>query len=153
MNRTIFLLLLINVNVFSFTQETKNGNLPQESIFSDSSNLFIFTYCIEFELRQSNIKKDSYKCLDSIAEIIKSSDSLVLIVARYFEYDNPKSSRSIGIKRAQSIIEYLVSKGIEKDRLLPQSLMSQSTPNRKHPYWNRTEIQIVAMNYFPRKND
>ena len=146
-NRMLYEIELIkNNSELCYTQHFEIDSSKKDSINIDP---FISTYSIEFELGKYLIKKESYSCLDAIVEILKNNGNLVVIVARYQDFQPPQYSRTRGMQRANSTIDYFVSKGIAKDRLVAKSYENQTSPNRDHPNWNRTEFRIISFDYNP----
>jgi len=72
-----------------------------------------------FEFSQSELSENSYEILDKIVKILKDNPDLAMEIAAHT--DNTGSfefNAALSQKRAESIVNYLVSKGIDKLRLV-----------------------------------
>jgi OOP family OmpA-OmpF porin len=75
---------------------------------------------IKFEYNSAEIKEESYRNLNYIAAMLKLEENFTLKVAAHtcaiggLDYNQKLSE-----ERAQAVVDYFVSKGISKDRLIP----------------------------------
>lgn len=74
---------------------------------------------IFFETGKATIKKVSYKSLDAVVDILKSDPSLYADIEGHTDNVQPKSFTNMDLsqRRAESVRDYLISKGIAADRL------------------------------------
>lgn len=76
---------------------------------------------IQFETDRWDLKSSSYAALEEIAAWIKSKPELVVEIQGHSDNTGPRAYNiSLSQKRAQSIIAYLVHKGIAADRMIPK---------------------------------
>jgi adhesin transport system outer membrane protein len=76
---------------------------------------------IQFETDRWDLKSSSYAALEEIAAWIKSKPELVVEIQGHSDNTGPRTYNiSLSQKRAQSIIAYLVHKGIAADRMIPK---------------------------------
>ena len=93
------------------------GELP-EKVVNEINEAFSEIDNAQFGFDEYKISESSYPILDRIVNIMKHNSDIKIEIAAHtdnigsFQY-NMKLSR----KRAQSIMDYMVSKGISKDRL------------------------------------
>ncbi len=73
---------------------------------------------INFETGKSDIKPESQKTVDEIAEMLKANAAMKISVEGHTDdVGTPAANKILSEKRAQSIMAYLVTKGIDKTRL------------------------------------
>jgi outer membrane protein OmpA-like peptidoglycan-associated protein len=75
------------------------------------------TPIIMFELGRSEILENSFIQLDSIAALLILHDSLSIEIGNHSDKIDPRRSSSYSQKRAESIVNYLIDKGIDPNRL------------------------------------
>jgi outer membrane protein OmpA-like peptidoglycan-associated protein len=81
-------------------------------------NVYRVTNCVCFELNSSVLRPESFLYLDSIADFLKLNNQLEIEVGVHVDARaSDKSSLRFDQRRAESIVNYLISKGIESDRL------------------------------------
>lgn len=108
----------------------------EDSVFYEAASLT--SYRIKFEFDKAVIKQESFEFLDSMVSFLNRNKSIHLDVQNHTDSRaQPKYSTNITQRRAQAVVSYLVSKGIEKDRLIPKG------------YFNKklliSEVEIKAM--------
>jgi len=109
---TILILFCLNIQVKAQTYELN------DSIFTIGS--YLRTYNIIFEFNTPAILTKSYKELDSFVDFLNANNRLQLKIKVHSDSRGSDSfSRCLTCKRAESIAEYLIHKGIQTDRLLP----------------------------------
>lgn len=73
---------------------------------------------IYFDSGSANIKPESYPILDSVAILLRDNPSARIQIAGHTDSDGSASSnQTLSERRAQSVYQYLVSKGIAGNRL------------------------------------
>lgn len=73
---------------------------------------------IYFASGSSNLKPESYPILDSVAILLRDNASARIQIAGHTDSDGSESSnKTLSERRAQSVYQYLVSKGIAGNRL------------------------------------
>jgi outer membrane protein OmpA-like peptidoglycan-associated protein len=94
------------------------AELPTEIIEQINKDFAEFADA-NFEFNQSEVSENSYQILDRVAEIMNENPELVMEIAAHT--DNVGSfefNMDLSQKRAESIVNYLTSKGIESVRLI-----------------------------------
>ena len=92
---------------------TKNAKVTESGswIYSD----------IQFELDRWDLKPSSYAALEEISAWLKAKPELVVEIQGHSDNIGPRPyNLSLSQKRAESIIAYLVHKGIAPDRMIPK---------------------------------
>ncbi|MFN3403199.1 MAG: OmpA family protein [Cytophagaceae bacterium] len=71
-----------------------------------------------FDEGKSELKKESYGELDRYLKLIKENPDLALEIAGHaFDFDNHKANLDLSQKRAQAVVDYLISKGVSPEKL------------------------------------
>jgi outer membrane protein OmpA-like peptidoglycan-associated protein len=94
------------------------ATIPEEAIARINQDFSAFADA-NFEFNQSEVSEKSYVILDRIAKIMRENPDLILEIAAHT--DNVGTSQynlDLSQKRAQAIVSYLLSKGIENSRLI-----------------------------------
>lgn len=74
---------------------------------------------LEFETGSSVIKNRSYQSLDGLARLLGSKKDWKLLVEGHTDnVGKPDDNLSLSEKRAQTVVDYLTSRGVAKDRFL-----------------------------------
>ncbi|PIP54343.1 MAG: hypothetical protein COX07_05860 [Bacteroidetes bacterium CG23_combo_of_CG06-09_8_20_14_all_32_9] len=74
---------------------------------------------ILFDFGKWSIKPENYSLIDSIANFLIENSNLKIEIGYHLDYPrDPKSSIMLDMKRTQSISDYLISKGVSRERLL-----------------------------------
>jgi len=103
------------------------AKLPDEVIARIDRDFAEFE-SLSFEFNQSEVSENFYPVLDRMAIIMKEIPSLTMEIAAHT--DNVGSfefNMELSEKRARSIVDYLISKGIDKKRLIGKGY-SESKP-------------------------
>jgi outer membrane protein OmpA-like peptidoglycan-associated protein len=120
------------------------------------------TPIIMFELGRSEILENSFIQLDSIAALLILHDSLSIEIGNHTDgRTSPRSSSVLSQRRAESIVNYFINKGISPDRLMPigyqggrliisnEEIAKMETEEQKekaHALNRRTEFVISKIN-------
>ena len=73
---------------------------------------------INFETGKSDVKPESQKIIDQISEMLKSNPSLKISIEGHTDnVGTPASNQTLSDSRAKSIMNALIAKGIDKNRL------------------------------------
>jgi OOP family OmpA-OmpF porin len=75
---------------------------------------------VNFDFDKADIRPDAQVILDSAAEILRESPSTRVEVAGHTDSTGPDDyNQGLSERRARSVVNYLVDKGVEADRLTP----------------------------------
>ncbi len=113
---------------------------------------------IYYDLDKWEIRPDAAKILDSMAVILKNNPSLVIELASHTDSRAPADyNLELSKKRAQSCVNYLVQKGIAKDRMIPVGYGETRLVNdcsdgvecteEEHQQNRRTTIRVIRSDY------
>lgn len=85
------------------------------------------TYSIIFDLAKETIRPESYKFLDSVVTFLNDNKKITIEISNHCDERYSKlSSTCLTCRRAKSIAGYLISKGINSNRLIQKGLMTQT---------------------------
>lgn len=123
--------------------------LPIESIVTENE---IVLNPIFFEYNKSNITQEGAFELDKLVQVMKSNDKLVILAKSHT--DNRGSdvyNLSLSDRRAKATVQYVVSKGIAKDRISgkgmgeiePKADCKEACTEEQHQQNRRSEFLIV----------
>ena len=113
---------------------------------------------ILYDLDKWNIREDAGKVLDSMALILKANPSLVVELASHTDSRAPAPyNLELSNKRAKSCVDYLISKGVAKDRLVPvgygeTKLLNDCSDDvdcseEEHQQNRRTTVKVIRTDY------
>lgn len=153
---TVIILLIMFGSCFSFAQ---NFNLNSKKF--TIGDTYVSNPKILFDIASYEIRTESYSQLDSIAAFLIKYDSLIIEVGAHLDNRaSNHSSRRLDQKRAESIVEYLIEKGINSDRLIAkgyhgsklliskEDIKKMKTPQEKekaHSINRRVEFKIIEI--------
>lgn len=89
---------------------------------------------IVFALNSYAIDTLSNAGLDMIAEGIKPYQTTILIEGHTDASGSPEQNLHLSIKRAEAVKDYLVQKGVRKNRMVTRGLASTRLLNKSNPY-------------------
>lgn len=103
---------------------------------------------IEYDFDSDKLRPISMEILDKIYEFLELNDNLVVEINSHTDYrGSDKYNLSLSIRRAQSCVNYLISKGISKDRLIAkgfgESSPSVSIDENKNPILDGEGKEII----------
>lgn len=140
----------------------KGGNIPSDKP--------ILIPGIEFDFDKAILRPSSLSKLDSLVQFLDENPSLVIEIANHTDCRGDREMYSVVLsqKRAEAIVDYLVSRGIAIERLVAKGYEDKQPYNyrgndlsceyiaglkvdeeRYHKMNRRTEIRIIATNYMP----
>lgn len=130
-----------------------------DTVFNKGDSLVRDVY---FDFNASQILKESFPFLDSLAELMKTNDSLTIEIGVYTSYlGNEDYNFKLSEHRASSIIWYLRNKGVQSSKLHPHgygekhliiseaeiiSIKSKEKQMELHDINNRVVFTIVRIN-------
>ena len=74
---------------------------------------------VHFDVNLATLRPESFKTLNELVEILKIKEDLRVEIAGHTDSDgDEKANMILSQSRAESVVKYLISKGIAKDRLI-----------------------------------
>jgi outer membrane protein OmpA-like peptidoglycan-associated protein len=112
------------------------------------------TYDIAFDLAKETIRPESFKFLDSVVIFLKENNNLTIEISNHCdERYKDIYATCLTCKRAKSIADYLISKGIKADRLVANGynatnpLIKGAKTEEEHQKNRRTEFKVLRNDY------
>lgn len=108
----------------SYTGDIEKNNTEDKTIYKEIRlkkkpvDLSSLANAIQFDTGKHNIKKKVKPTLDKIAEILLEDESINLEIEGHTDdVGSDKGNLKLSIKRANSVLKYLISKGVNPNRL------------------------------------
>lgn len=105
---------------------------------------------IFFDLNQSELKPESLSELENIRDLLSENPQWRIQINGHTDnVGHPKTNMALSLKRAQSVVQYLIRKGIAPERLQAKGfgserpLVSNDDENEGRQINRRTEIEII----------
>lgn len=137
-----------NINLKENTSQTKPYELEVwlEPIATNSK---ITLNNVFFDFDKSDLKQESFIELDNLAELLKKNITIRIEIGGYTDdKGDDKYNQSLSQKRAESVVSYLILKGIDKTRLMAkgygesQPVVPNDTEENKAKN-RRTELKVL----------
>jgi hypothetical protein len=117
---------------------------------------------ILYDLASADLKPESIVRLDTITKTLSDNPTFVIEIASHTDSRADSTyNNELSLRRAQSVVNYLVSKGIETERLRPRGygeskLLNEckdgvSCPEEMHALNRRTTFSIISEDYVPKE--
>ena len=159
MKRLVFYLSVIIISLTS----TYGQTFDLDSDTFKIGDKYIVEPYIFFDFAKWTIRQESYSQLDRIVEFLKENNAIEIEIGYHLDSRISDSySIRLDIKRAESISEYLISKGIIKERLqikgyldtepliTDKEIERMKTEDEKdlaHFKNRRTELKIISLDF------
>ena len=127
------------------------------------NDIFNPNYPILYEIGKKEISPVSFPVLDNFADFMRKNPKLIIEVGYHTDSRCSKIySSKLDLVRAKSVVDYLINKGISKERLIPvgygsekplvpDSLINQLEAEQEkeaaHARNRRTEFKIISIDY------
>ncbi|KAB2872338.1 MAG: OmpA family protein, partial [Bacteroidales bacterium] len=110
---------------------------------------------IYYDLGKWNIRKDAAIELDKVVALLNDNPNIKIELGSHTDSrGNAESNQSLSQKRAQSAVDYIISKGISKDRIVAKGYGESKLKNqcadgikcdeKEHQQNRRTEIRVLS---------
>ncbi|RME02564.1 MAG: OmpA family protein, partial [Bacteroidetes bacterium] len=120
------------------------------------------TYWVDYKLKyigkvyfvsdSFNLDKDDYEILEEVVQILKQNpDWRVLIEGRANNIPSDEYIRQLAANRSQSVVDYLISKGISEDRINVKAFGKKNWKIRDYSLYSRRKDQRVDIKILARK--
>jgi outer membrane protein OmpA-like peptidoglycan-associated protein len=107
------------------------------------SVLSIAAYQVYFDLNSTAVNQEYEKKLNDMATFLNGNTNLGVQISAFASSDgNPRYNLELSSKRAQAVLEYFVSKGVEDDRLAARGFGILSGLEDKS---RRAEVKILNL--------
>ena len=103
---------------------------------------------IGFSISSSDIKTESFLLIDTIAALIKACPSVIYVEGHTDDSGNLDTNMTLSLARAQSVINALVERGVNKDQLIPKGYgptrpRAENTNQKAQALNRRIEFHIL----------
>ena len=107
---------------------------------------------IYYDLDKADIRADAAKELDKLVQILKDNPSIRIELSSHTD-DRASDSYNLNLsqRRAQSAVDYIVSQGISRDRLVAkgygetQLIIPNAQTEEEHQVNRRTEFKVIEI--------
>ena len=136
-------------NNYVFEIEAMKQEISSNDIFTALSTEGHIALYINFETGKSDIKPESQIIIDQIVEMLKSNSTLKISIEGHTDnVGNSQSNQILSENRAKSVMNAIVSKGIDKSRLTSKG-WGQSKPtvdnNTENGKAKNRRVEIVKL--------
>ncbi len=111
---------------------------------------------IYYDYDKAKIRDDATPPLDTLAQLLRANPKLKVEIASHTDSrGNDEYNMKLSQRRSQSVVDYLVSKGVAADRLIPKGygetkLLNEcddgvDCPEKKHQRNRRTTFKVVGI--------
>ena len=122
-------------------------NIPLKPLQAGAS---VILKNIFFDSNESTLKEESITELDNLIALLIENKSLKILIKGYTDnVGQPQNNLTLSNKRAKAVVDYLIEKGIEKNRLTykgfgeTQSMADNNTEEGRAQN-RRTELEIIS---------
>lgn len=159
---------LIAKGVQSTVGLTQNTDLYQDAFLMRSTLKPIGLPNIFYDLDRATLRPESQNSLDTLTQQLKDNDRLVIKINSYTDSrGDDKYNLDLSQRRSQSVVDYLIRRGIDPARLIAQGfgetkplitdteiakLPSPEAQETAFQRNRRTEFEVVRSDYVPRIN-
>ncbi len=126
---------------------TYNINIPLQPL---EANATIVLKNIFFDSKMFEIKSESTPELDNLVQLLKENPTLKIQISGHTDnVGKPEDNLTLSNNRAQAVVEYLMSKGIQKIRLSFQGYgatlpLDNNTTEEGRAKNRRTEVKVIT---------
>lgn len=177
-DKTGFYKFTLDKNVYYYMVAQKNSFFGDNAFQStmglkESKDLFqdfrltpipkvIILRGILYDLDKADLRPESTKILDSLTSVLNESPNITIELSSHTDARADSAyNLDLSQRRAQSVVDYLISKGIEPDRLVAKGYGESKLLNNctdgvectedEHQLNRRTEFRILTENYKTKK--
>ncbi|MBL0330928.1 MAG: OmpA family protein [Bacteroidetes bacterium] len=129
---------------------TESAHLVKDFFLSPIPSGDIVIPGIEYDLDKATLRPASKKILDDLADFLNLNNNLTVEINSHTdERGGDAYNMRLSQERAKSCVDYLISKGIAKERLLPQGygetklLIPKATTEEEHQKNRRTAFRPI----------
>ncbi|MES2133289.1 MAG: OmpA family protein [Bacteroidota bacterium] len=148
---------LLQTELASFTSledDIEDADLQFTKIKTKEPVNFVITETLYYELGQSELTSHSQKLLDKVKEVLDLYPEFNLMVISHTDSQgNDMANLELSLKRSEKGVNYLIGKGIAKERLKAEGkgeteirnrcINDVDCSNKEHEYNRRTEFKFT----------
>lgn len=129
--------------------------MPSGTQHADDTSAQAYLLHIYYDFDQSNIRDESKTDLDKLLKLMQDNPTYIVELASHTDARGSNSyNNRLSQRRAESVVRWLLDKGIERDRLVPRGYGEGMTTNRckntipcteqEHQMNRRTEFRVLG---------
>lgn len=105
---------------------------------------------VYFDYAKATLKPESYKSLNELAELLKAKPKMVIEIAGHTDNEGEdETNMKLSQERANSVVKYLISKGISSTRLTAKGYgetdpVADNSTEEGRKKNRRTEVRIIS---------
>ncbi len=105
---------------------------------------------VYFDYAKATLKPESFKALNDLAELLKAKPKMVIEIAGHTDCDGDDATNmKLSQERANSVVKYLISKGISSKRLTAKGYgetepVAENITEEGKKKNRRTEVRIIS---------
>ncbi|MFK7810249.1 MAG: OmpA family protein [Saprospiraceae bacterium] len=111
---------------------------------------------IYYDVGSARLKSDSREELDELAVLLNDNKNLLIEIGSHTDSRGDRSfNQKLSLKRAQSVVKYLIDKGVEKEKMTARGYGESKLRNscgdgvecseRRHQKNRRTEFKVIGV--------
>ncbi len=132
-----------------------DGLTPSSSLYTDDPTAQAYLLDIYYDFDQSSLREESLPELEKLLKLMQNNTSQIIEISSHTDtrgsnnYNNRLSQR-----RAESVVRWLIDKGVDRDRLVPRGYGEGMTTNKcinnvkcseeEHQLNRRTEFRVLG---------
>jgi outer membrane protein OmpA-like peptidoglycan-associated protein len=134
----------------------KDSFIPTTTKYEDTDKGIVsYLLHIYYDFDQANLRDESMSELDKLLKLMKDNPSQIVEIASHTDARGSNSyNNRLSQRRAESVVRWLIDKGIERDRLVPRGYGETMTSNNcknqikcseeEHQLNRRTEFRVLG---------
>jgi outer membrane protein OmpA-like peptidoglycan-associated protein len=133
----------------------ETGFIPSDGKYTDTPDAQSYLLHIYYDFDQSNLRDESMPELEKLLKLMKDNPSQIVEIASHTDARGSNSyNNRLSQRRAESVVRWLIDKGIERDRLVPRGYGETMTSNdcknqikcteEEHQLNRRTEFRVLG---------
>ncbi len=123
--------------------------------YTDSPDAVSYLLHIYYDFDQSNLRGESMPELDKLLKLMQDNPSQIVEISSHTDARGSNSyNNRLSQRRAESVVRWLIDKGVERDRLVPRGYGETMTSNNcknqikcseeEHQLNRRTEFRVLG---------
>lgn len=140
-----------DANTISTLELTESQEFSKDFFLSTIPKGDIIIPGIEYEVDKASLKQESIKVLNDLVDFLNLNNNLKVEISSHTdERGNDDYNLKLSQDRAKVVVDYLISKGIAADRLIPighgetQPLIQHAETEEEHQKNRRTVLRTIS---------
>lgn len=132
-----------------------DGLTPSSSLYTDDPTAQAYLLDIYYDFDQSTLREESLPELEKLLKLMQNNTSQIIEISSHTDTRGSNSyNNRLSQRRAESVVRWLIDKGVERDRLVPRGYGEGMTTNKcinnvkcseeEHQLNRRTEFRVLG---------